>query len=75
MHGGGADYFQSLVEDTSRQHGIVYLAVSDTQGRILTHSNASRVGSTLHTTEGPKLLAPGNARQGHFAEAPDGGRV
>lgn len=75
MHGGGVGYLQSLVEDTARQQGIVYLAVSDTQGRILAHSNASRVGSTLYATSDLKLLAPGNARQGHFTESSDGGRV
>ena len=28
MH-GGSGYFQSLVEETAKQHGIVYLAVTD----------------------------------------------
>jgi len=73
MH-GSAGYFQSLVEETARQHGIVYLAVTDAKGLVLAHSDAARVGSVLHSPEAMSVRSLSEERQGHFQEM-EGGRV
>ena len=74
MH-GGPGYFQSLVEETARQHGIVYLAVTDEQGTVLAHSDASRIGSSLYSRETLSAMAPGDLRRGHFLEGAGGAGV
>lgn len=73
MH-GSAGYFQSLVEETAKQHGIVYLAVTDAKGLVLAHSDAARIGSALHPPEAMPARALIEERQGHFQEM-EGGRV
>lgn len=65
MH-GGPGYFQSLVEETAKQHGIVYLAVTDARGRILAHSDPARIGTNLHPQELGSLSAPEDGRTGRF---------
>lgn len=64
MH-GRPGYFQSLVEETARQHGIVYLAVVDGDGLVLNHSNATLNGSRLQLTGS---LHPGTELQGQMVE-------
>jgi len=71
MH-GGPGYFQSLVEETARQHGIVYLAVTDEHGKVLAHSDASRIGTNLHSPESLSVISPGDLRRGHFREVAEG---
>lgn len=73
MH-GSVGYFQSLVEETAKQHGIVYLAVTDAKGLVLAHSDAARIGSALHPPEAMPARALIEERQGHFQEM-EGGRV
>ena len=73
MH-GGPGYFQSLVEETAKQHGIVYLAVTDERGRILAHSDPARIGSDLHPQAGA-VNAPGEGRKGRFLAGEDGREV
>ena len=73
MH-GSAGYFQSLVEETAKQHGIVYLAVTDATGLVLAHSDAARIGSVLHPPEAMSARPLSEERQGHFQEM-EGGRV
>lgn len=71
MH-GATGYFQSLVEETAKQHGIVYLAVTDARGLVLAHSDAGRVGSILHSQEAMSARTPGEERQGHFQVMEEG---
>lgn len=73
MH-GSTGYFQSLVEETAKQHGIVYLAVTDGQGLVLAHSDAARIGSALHPPEAMSARTQVEERQGHFQEV-EGVRV
>jgi hypothetical protein len=66
MH-GSAGYFQSLVEETAKQHGIVYLAVTDAKGLVLAHSDAARIGSALHPPEAMPARAPDRRAAGAFS--------
>ena len=47
MHTGNARLLQSLVEETAKQPGIVFMAVTDNDGVILAHSDSSKIGGTL----------------------------
>ncbi len=74
MH-GGPGYFQSLVEETAKQHGIVYLAVTDESGRILAHNDAARIGSDLHPQEAWPVISPEEEHRGRFLTVGDGREV
>lgn len=74
MH-GGPGYFQSLVEETAKQHGIVYLAVTDERGEILAHSDPARIGSQLHSRGSGIVTIPGEGRAGRFLTERDGRKV
>jgi two-component system sensor histidine kinase HydH len=74
MH-GGPGYFQSLVEETSKQHGIVYLAVTDERGMILAHSDPSRIGSELHPQGVRSEISPDEGRKGRFLTTDEGHEV
>jgi two-component system sensor histidine kinase HydH len=69
---GSAGYFQSLV--TAKQHGIIYLTVTDAKGLVLAHSDAARVGSAFHPPEVMSARTLSEEKQGHFQEM-EGGRV
>ncbi|MHC1711139.1 MAG: ATP-binding protein [Solidesulfovibrio sp.] len=60
MRGGfGADIrLQHLLEETANQSGIFYIAVTDERGRIVAHSDATRIGQELFTPEVMRELAP-----------------
>lgn len=72
---GGPGYFQSLVEETAKQNGIVYLAVTDGSGRILAHNDPDRIGSNLHDPGPMAALAAQAGQGGHFRTMPGGGKV
>jgi len=74
MH-GGPGYFQSLVEETSKQHGIVYLAVTDERGTILAHNDPARIGSVLHPQGARSEISPEEGRKGRFLTTDDGHEV
>lgn len=77
MRGGfGADIrLQHLLEETANQPGIFYIAVTDESGRILAHSEASRIGQTLFTPEVMDDLAPEASEKWRLAlEEADGRR-
>ncbi|MHC1789423.1 ATP-binding protein [Solidesulfovibrio sp.] len=69
MRGGfGADIrLQHLLEETANQSGIFYIAVTDEHGRILAHSDASRIGQSLFTAEVMADLAPEAREQWRLA--------
>lgn len=71
MH-GGPGYFQSLVEETAKQHGIVYLAVTDVRGRVLAHNNPAHIGADLHPQGLGALNASEGGRTGRFLTGGDG---
>jgi two-component system, NtrC family, sensor histidine kinase HydH len=65
MRGGfGANIrLQHLLEETANQPGIFSIAVTDASGRIVAHSDASRIGQQLFDTGVLAALAPGNTEQ------------
>ena len=44
---------QPLIEETARQPGILYMAVIDTEGWILAHSNPEKVGTRMEAARLP----------------------
>jgi two-component system, NtrC family, sensor histidine kinase HydH len=60
MRGGfGANIrLQHLLEETASEPGIFYIAVTDATGRIVAHSEASRIGQQLFTAQTLGTLAP-----------------
>jgi two-component system sensor histidine kinase HydH len=74
MH-GGPGYFQSLVEETAKQHGIVYLAVTDVAGEVIAHSDAVRIGTRLHPPGEVRDSAPSQELQGRFLTLAQGESV
>lgn len=46
----GGEQVQMLVEETTRLPDVIYLAVTDASGRILAHSDRTRVGAAFPTT-------------------------
>lgn len=45
---GGSRQLQALVEETAKQPGIAYIAVTDGRGRILAHNDPARIGVSIH---------------------------
>lgn len=45
---GGSQHIQALLEETAKQPGIAYMAVTDAEGIVLAHSDVSKVGRKLH---------------------------
>lgn len=76
MRGGfGADIrLQHLIEETANQPGIFYIAVTDDKGRIVAHSDASRIGQDLFGPGVMDDLAPDAAEKWRLARDEGGGR-
>ena len=49
---------QHLLEETASQPGILFIAVTDASGRILAHSDVSRIGQQLFSGKDIAELAP-----------------
>ncbi len=58
---------QQLLEETAKEPGIFYIAVTDASGRVVAHSEASRIGQELFTPQELAGLAPGTGEQWRFA--------
>ena len=60
MRGGfGANIrLQHLLEETANQPGIFFIAVTDANGNIMAHSDASRIGQLLFDPQTMRELAP-----------------
>ncbi len=72
MHGGNR-YVQMMVEETSKQHSIVSMALTDEDGMVLAHSDFSRVGAQLY---GPETLQTvTEERKWRIVTGSDGRRV
>lgn len=53
MHMGDSNSLQSLVEETAKQPGIIFMAVVDKDGNILAHSDSTQIGNTLEKEKLP----------------------
>ncbi|MDR2744787.1 MAG: PAS domain S-box protein [Desulfovibrio sp.] len=67
---GRRTLLQPLIEETSRQPGVVYLAVIDSGGRILAHSDPDKVGTAVGPGTLPPL-PPEEITRGRLSESPD----
>lgn len=76
MRGGfGADIrLQHLIEETANQPGIFAIAVTDEEGRILAHSDATRIGQRLFDPPVMAELAPDAAEKWRLAVEEEAGR-
>lgn len=76
MRGGfGAEIrLQHLLEETANQPGIFYIAVTDEKGRIVAHSDASRIGQALFTPEIMRELSPETTEKWRLAREEEGDR-
>ena len=50
---------QALLEETAKQPGIVYMAVTDRNGTLLAYSESAKVGQSLYSREAVQALAVG----------------
>ncbi len=72
MHWRG-EQFQALLEETARQPGVLRLAVTDADGRILAHSDKTMIGQRLY--DPPTMAALGVAAREKWRTTPlPGGR-
>lgn len=55
----GGNQVQTLLEETARQPGILYLAVTDKTGRILAHNDRAEIGEQFLDEPSMKALEPG----------------
>jgi len=65
---------QHLLEETANQPGIFYIAVTDDAGRILAHSDASRIGQPLFSPDIMQNLAPDASEKWRLAQEEEDGR-
>lgn len=63
---------QALLKEMAGQPGVEWFAVTDAQGVIVLHSDASRVGTLLYSPEELQKLSPGHDVQWRNTEMPDG---
>jgi two-component system sensor histidine kinase HydH len=71
----GDPYLQLLLEETARQPGIVYMAVTDGMGRILAHSEAEESIVHFADPESIAALSPSDSPQWRIAYGPDDVRI
>jgi two-component system sensor histidine kinase HydH len=62
---------QTLLEAMAGQPGVLWFAVTDAQGGILTHSDPRRVGSLLYSPQEMRQLHPNTNEQWRSIDAPD----
>lgn len=48
---GGTRQLQALVEETAKQSGVEYIAITGQNGQIIAHSNPELLGKTIHPKE------------------------
>ncbi|GKX63341.1 PAS domain-containing sensor histidine kinase [Pragia fontium] len=58
---------QTLLEEMAYQPGILYLAVTDTSGKVLAHSDPERVGTQLYTQKEMDTLKVNSTEQWRIA--------
>jgi two-component system sensor histidine kinase HydH len=74
MHWRG-EQFQALLEETARQPGVLQLAVTDADGRILAHSDKTRIGQRLHSPETMAALGVAAREKWRTTTLPGGRRA
>lgn len=76
MRGGfGAEVrLQHLLEEMANQPGIFYIAVTDADGRIVAHNDASRIGKDLFPPQIMAALAPDATEKWRLAKEEDDNR-
>ncbi len=65
---GGGNRLQTLLSETAAQPDILYLIVTDDQGRILAHNDPERIGSYFLDQETLRELEPERQAQGVVLE-------
>ena len=71
--GQGAE-IQALVEELSQYSDILYLAITDGSGRILAHTDQSRIGQVLISESELLGLGPGRDEKWRLVREPNGKR-
>lgn len=70
-----ASYMQFMMEETAKQKDIIYMAVITRDGRILAHSDRSRIGERLYPDDGMADITPFDHISWRVVPAGDGARV
>ncbi|POT55333.1 two-component system sensor histidine kinase ZraS [Citrobacter amalonaticus] len=60
---------QTLLEEMAGQPGVLWFAVTDAQGKIVTHSDPAMVGKKLYSTDEIQTLNPGDEERWRYIEA------
>ena len=63
---------QTLLEEMAVQPGVLWFAVVDDHGVIITHSNAAMVGKTLYSPDVLRQLSPGEQESWRNIDMPTG---
>lgn len=66
---------QTLLEEMAGQPGVLWFAVTDAQGVIITHSNPDMVGKSLYSASEMHQLNPGQHEIGRRVEFTDNGET
>lgn len=69
---GGSRQLQAMVEETAKQPGIAFLAVVDSQGRVLAHSDSARIGASIHDGEAVEQLGASEQAKWRINESATG---
>ncbi|MCF8086101.1 MAG: PAS domain S-box protein [Desulfohalobiaceae bacterium] len=72
---GSRTRLQTLIEETAAQSDISFIAVTDSRGRILSHSKKSRSGQRFLSQEMLKELDPGPETKRRLLNLPEYGEV
>lgn len=72
---GGSQHLQVLLEETAKQPGISYMAVTDAEGLVLAHSDKSQISKRLHDPEAIAALDVSDVQQWRLTGTPGGGQV
>jgi len=71
----GNPYLQLLLEETAKQPGIVYMAVTDGEGNILAHSELAETIAHFADPEGIAALNASDSPQWRIVTGPDAVRI
>ena len=71
----GSPYLQLLLEETAKQPGIVYMAVTDSEGNILAHSEVAETIVHFADPESIAMLDASDSPQWRIVDGPDELRI
>lgn len=72
---GGSDHLQSLLEETAKQPGITYMAVTDAEGLTLAHSDKAQIGTKMHDSATMAGLNESDVQKWRITNTPRAGKV